>query len=779
MLFQTSIPPRNPPRPWIGVAAFFLTVLLWNDVFAVTATNSTHWAFQPITTPALPADTGTNAIDRFVFAALPVRGTQADSESARRTVIRRLSFDLRGLPPSPGEVAAFLTDGAPDAFERLVERFLASPHYGERWGRHWLDIVAYADSNGYFNADSDRPLAWKYRDYVIRSLNADKPLDRFIQEQIAGDELAGYTPGGDITPEMIEPLTATHFWRNVPDGSGESDGNPLEVKVDKYAVIEGNVQLLGSAFLGLTLQCARCHEHKFEPVAQEDYYALQAILRPAFDPDHWLKPNERAVEAGTRAERENHHRIGRGIERELKTLRESLDGLAAPFRRQLLEENLATLDEPARNAVQKALDTKEKDRTDAMKSLLKTNAPLVEITAGQLHKRFPTLASASQPLTERIQSREAAKLPPLERIAMVGEPTNAPPVHHLFIRGSHATEGKEIPPGVPPALARRVDFNLPGTGHGHPATSGRRLALARWITAPENPLVARVLANRIWHFHFGQGIVSTIDNLGQSGAKPSNPGLLDWLAGELIRSGWSLKHLHRLIVTSAAWRQGLGVESPIGLIGKTGVTASSSATLQPRNLSPRSRRLDAEALRDAMLTVSGELDSRIGGPYVPGKADAEGQIIIDESQPGAHRRSLYLQQKRTHPVSLLSVFDGPAHNPVCIQRVQSTVALQSLAVLNSEFVRARAKAFARRVLSSTPTISPTAGGGDSASRQAPLRLAFELAYGRPPTIDESAAAEGFLGAQSSVRAGESDATERVWTDFCQMLIASNAFLYVD
>src|SRR5438094_3811676 len=295
-----------------------------------------HWAFEPRTRPPVPEirdqQSGTaNPIDAFIVTMLKKERLALLPEADRRSLIRRLSFDLRGLPPTPDEVAEFLADRRTDAYANLVERFLASPQYGERWGRHWLDIAAYADSHGYFSADSDRPAAWKYRDYVVRSLNADKPFDRFIQEQIAGDELAGYANGDDVTPEISDMLVATHFWRDAPDGTGESDGNPLELKVDRYSVLEGNVQLLGFAFLGLTLQCARCHDHKFEPVKQEEYYALQAIVRPAFDPDHWLKPNERAVAIGTRAAREKNERELREHERALKTLKESLEGLSGPF----------------------------------------------------------------------------------------------------------------------------------------------------------------------------------------------------------------------------------------------------------------------------------------------------------------------------------------------------------------------------------------------------------------------------------------------------------------
>src|ERR1051326_3989731 len=294
------------PRAWSRLGGLLVVALLGCPLPARPATNSTHWAFQPLRRPAVPASALPNAVDAFVSSAPAKKRRSLAPEANRRALIRRLSFDLRGLPPSVEEVADFLKDTRPEAYERLVERFLASPRYGERWGRHWLDLAGYADSNGYFSADSDRPLAWKFRDYVVRSIGADKPLDRFIQEQIAGDELAGYVSGGDVTPEMIDLLIATPFWRNAPAGTGESDGNPLEVKVDRYAVLEGNVQIVGSAFLGLTLQCARCHDHKFEPVTQADYYGLQAILRPAFDPERWLKPNERAIETGLRSEREAH-----------------------------------------------------------------------------------------------------------------------------------------------------------------------------------------------------------------------------------------------------------------------------------------------------------------------------------------------------------------------------------------------------------------------------------------------------------------------------------------
>jgi hypothetical protein len=764
-------------RPCAVVRSRFcvITLLMVCGLAMASATNSTHWAFQPLVRPPLPSIKYSNPIDASVFSKLSKKNGALDAEADRRTLIRRLSFDLRGLPPSPEEVSDFLKDNRANAFEKLVEDFLSSPRYGERWGRHWLDIVGYADSNGYFNADSDRPLAWKFRDYVVRSMNADKPLDFFIHEQIAGDELVGYVAGGDVTPEMVEPLIATHFWRNAPDGTTESDGNPLEVKVDKYAVLEGNVQNLGSAFLGVTLQCARCHDHKFEPITQAEYYSLQAILRPAFDPDRWLKPNERAIEVGSRSERDAHQRLTAEVERDVKTLKESLEGLTALFRKQFIDENLATLNASMRKAIQEALDTKEKQRTEAMKSLLKTNATLVDIKTDALEKKFPAFAAAAEPLRETIKKRESEKPAPLEKLAATFEPANSRPVHHLLVRGSHANEGREIPPGIPAILNAVVAsnqttsgefaaFSDSSTNRSNSNSSHRRLALAYWLTSPTNPIVARVLVNRIWNYHFGQGLVSTLDNLGQSGERPVYPELLDWLASEFIGSGWSLKHLHRLILNSATWKQ---------------------ACADVENRSPMIRsqplRLDAESLRDAMLTVSGEIDLTSGGSYVPTTTDKQGQVIIDEKQAGAYRRSIYLQQRRTAPVSFLSSFDGPAHNPVCVQRVSSTVALQSLFLLNSEFVQLRARSFAKRILACNDLAARevTNEKPNGSRLKSVLRLAFELAYNRPPMPRELSAAKSFIKEQRVIYQGQPDAAVRIWTDFCQMLLASNAFLYVD
>lgn len=732
----------------------------------VVAETANHWTFQAPRLPRIPDAPAVgqgvsleHPIDRFVARRLLEVGATIEPAADRPALLRRLSFDLRGVPPTPEEMARFVSDTRPDAWERWIEAFLSSPDYGERWGRHWLDIAGYADSNGYFNADSDRPLAFKYRDYVVRSIQNDTPFDRFIQEQIAGDELVGYARGGDITPEMVEPLVATGFLRTVPDGTGESDGNPLEVKVDRYTVLEGTVQQIGSAFLGITLQCARCHAHKFEPVRQEEYYGLQAILRPGYDPENWLKPNERVLVVGTRAEREATEKSIRQHERDSKTLNEAMEALAAPFRRQWIEENLKGLEESVRKSVQQALEKPEKERTETLRQLLKTHAALVEATQEALETRFPDYAASRRPLQHALARLEMTKPQPLERIAAFHEPAKPPPVHRLLVRGNHATEGEAVEPMVPVSLAIRAGYRPERLESRQ--TTGRRLALARWLTAPDNPVVARVLVNRVWNYHYGQGLVPTLENLGQSGGQPASVDLIDWLASEFVRSGWSLKQLHRLILTSATWRQRVRAEVPETIPGllKVGPT-----------------RLDAEALRDAMLAVSGELDRTRGGPYVPIRVEGDGQITVDEKTPGAHRRSIYLQQRRTQPPAMLQVFDGPAHNPVCVQRVQSTVALQSLTMLNSEFVRLRSRAFARRLLGAVVSSGTEL---DATAVDARLGDSIRWAYGREPSPREIDLGRAFLRRQAVLYPEGSGRQLSAWTDYCQMILASNEFLYVD
>jgi len=761
-LWQAIQQERMPPgEPLAGPERALLRRWIEQGAPGLVTTVQVHWAFRSPQRPSIPRvlhpEGVRTSIDTFLLAALEQKGLSFRPEADRATLVRRISFDLTGLPPTPADIETFVRDQEPDAYKRMVERYLASAQYGERWGRHWLDLAGYADSNGFFTSDSDRPLAYKYRDYVVRAFNEDKPFDRFIQEQIAGDELAGFGPESDVTPEMAALLTATHFLRNAPDGTGESDGNPEELASDRYAVIEGNLQILGSALLGVTLQCARCHNHKFEPITQQEYYQLQAVFKSAYNHDRWLKPNERVQCVGTHADCEANRQQIQAFDRDLKATKESLEGLTKPFRELVLEENLRQLPEDIRIGIRAALDTPEKRRLEEMKLLLKQHESLVQIQGEQLARRFPELSAGYRSLTEAIKKKEEQKPTSLPQVAALTDVTPNPPPHHLLARGNYSNPVRPVEPGVPSVFCTgnnvfQVSI-LPGQ-----KSSGRRLAFARWLTSPEHPSLARLMVNRIWLHHFGHGLVATPNNFGVSGSQPTHPELLDYLATEFVRSGWSVKAIHRLILMSAAYRQASAMNDR-------------AYELDPENhllWRYSLRRLEAEAIRDAMLFISGELELKLGGPYTPTRRDKDGQVSVEETAPDARRRSLYLQQRRTQVVSVMEVFDAPDMIPNCPRRGSSTVSLQSLALLNSDFVRARSNTFADRLTQSIPH--------DAKTR---LTLAFELAYGRKPRSSEQAAAEEFLRSQHAYYSGKPDAEKRVWADLCQMLLAGNNFLYVE
>jgi hypothetical protein len=727
----------------------------------LVAADKPHWAFVAPERPTLPTvknDTLVRTpIDRFIQKALEARKLTLGQAADRATLLRRVSYDLTGLPPTPAEIKLFQHDNSPDAYEHMVERYLASPHYGERWGKFWLDAAGYSESNGYFNADSDRPVAYRYRDYVISSFNRDKPYDRFVTEQLAGDELAHYTAASDVVGETLELLTATHFLRNAPDGTGESDGNPDEVRIDRYTVIEGNLQNTVNCLLGLTIQCARCHSHKFEPILHQDYYGLEAVLFGAYNPDKWTKPNDRIVYVGTRAEREDHQRRSEKIERRIKSLEAGLHTLAEPYKEQVFENRLKNVDAKLREEILAAFRTPKEKRSKAQEALLTQYARDLAIKDEELAKQFPEFAAVRTPVQKAIELRRKELPPPMERVAVLLDTDPKPPAHHILLRGVHSNPGPEVAPSVVTALDPRHTFHVdsPGTAV---ASTGRRTAFARWVTSPENPLFARVMVNRIWQNHFGAGLVATPDNLGQSGAKPSHPELLDYLATEFVRTGWSIKALHRLILNSAVYRQESAVRED-------------AFAADPDNLLlwrfPL-RRLDAEAVRDSMLTAAGELDQRMKGQYVPTTRTAEGSVVVDEKKPDATRRSVYLQQRRTQVATLLELFDAPAMVSTCSQRSPSTIPLQSLALLNSPFARARSQAFANRILKVA-----------EASDLSRIGLAFELACGRLPQPKEATASTQFLSEQRKLYAVDKQAELQIWTDFCQMILASNAFLYVD
>jgi hypothetical protein len=742
-----------------------------------------HWAFRPPVRPAVP-EVRTNGvrvpnpIDRFLLSALQRKGQAFSPPADKRMLLRRVTFDLIGLPPTPEEVEAFLADTAPNAYEKVVDRLLADPRYGERWARHWLDTAGYADSEGILEEDRIRPNAWRYRDYVLRSLNSDKPYDQFLREQIAGDELVDYRSAERWTPEIEEALTATGFLRTAVDATRD-DFNEHQFTEYQYRMLNDTQTILVSSTLGLTLQCARCHDHKYEPFSQRDYYRMQALLAGAIRPKGKLLPtNRRQIVAATAAEQKRAREVNDQVTAAVQALDQKETALRTEFRLRALDSKLAGVPEADRAALAQAARVEEAKRTAEHKALAVKYKTLLETTPDALAAAFPEFKqqqAALQKAKEEAQSKHVT----LPEIRALYDQDAAPPPTCVLVRGEWTHPGEAVEPGIPAILDDPGHpFRIPPTAAGA-ATTGRRRALAEWITRPDNPLTARVVVNRIWAYHFGVGLVATVENFGRSGAAPTHRPLLDWLACSLVRGidgsrPWTLKALHRLIVTSAAYRQASAYRAP-------------AARVDPENRllwRQRSRRLEAEAIRDSMLSVSGTLDPRMYGEPVGEEARATGEIVpVGEEKDG--RRSLYLLVRRSRPVTLLNTFDAPIMETNCTRRLTSTTATQALALLNSSFVESQAEHFARRVLMEALERPSAASENPSETErlQKAVDSAYRLAFGRRPALKEQAAALAFLQAQTARyrNAGKpaSAASEQALTDFCLALLSANEFVYVD
>ena len=643
----------------------------------ITLEDRNYWAFQPIVRP--PVDTASadsrarTPIDTLLLQAMTA-GLSFSPDAERSVLIRRLYFDLIGLPPTQEEFTRWNTLTDSNWYEQLVDSLLESPHYGERWGRHWLDVAGYAESEGQTAQDADRPWAWKYRDYVIRSFNSNKPFDRFITEQLAGDELAG-PKQGDWTAEQIELLTATGFLRMAADGTGSGDNSPEA----RNKVIADTLKIVSSSLLGLSVGCAQCHDHRYDPISHVDYYALRAIFEPAFDWQNWRVPELRRVSLYTAADREN----AAAIDKEAQQVAEERGKKEAEFMAQALEKELMKYEEPLRAQLQAAYKTPEKDRSAEQTQLLKQN-PSVNISPAVLYQYLPAAAEELKKLDAKITEIRARK-PKEEFIQALTEQPDRVPDTHLFHRGEHQQPKQKVlpsdltiaaPEGGLPTIPER-DTSL--------TSSGRRLAYARWLTSGKHPLVARVLVNRVWLHHFGQAIVPTPSEFGKLGVNPTHPELLDWLADEFMRSGWDLKQLHRLILASTAWRQS-SVRDP----AKVALDAENKYYWH-KSL----QRLDAEVLRDRMLFSSGTLERDLFGNSVAIKEDETGQVIVDGQQK---RRSIYVRVRRSQPVAMLQSFDAPVMDVNCDRRPVSTVATQSLILMNGEFTLQQADLLAARVI---------------------------------------------------------------------------------
>ena len=751
-------------------------------VHDITDEEKGFWSFQPIQRPSIPAvaqtDRVRSPIDAFVLQKLQDKGLSISADAERLTFIRRVTFDLHGLPPTPADVDEFLQDPAPDACERLIDRLMASPHYGERWGRHWLDLAGYADSDGYTEADPVRKYSYKYRDWVVRAMNADMPFNQFVLEQLAGDELVPL-PHANLSVEHQDLLIATGFLRTVADGTGQG----ADPKVARNAVVAETVKVVSTSLLGLTVGCAECHNHRYDPIPQTDYYRMRAIFEPALNWKEWRTPAQRLITLYTDADRAKAAEVEAEAAKILEERKKKLDG----FIEQIFERELAKVPEEHRERVKAARTTPPKERTAEQVALLK-EYPSADPQPGQIDLYDHKAAQELKKDDER--AAEVRKRKPVEDfISVLNEIPGQIPATVLFYRGDPDQPKQAVSPGELSVLDW-LGTAIPDKIEGLP-TTGRRTAYARHLTSGRHPLVARVFVNHQWMNHFGRGIVPTAGDLGVLGERPTHPELLDWLASEFSGTAgdsqatvnpWSIKRLHRLMTTSTAYRQ-------------ASAHTSQGDALDPDNrlLSRMSvRRLTAESVRDAILVVNGTINHKLGGPAVPVMLDEDGQVVVGienlngENRPGPiiplngeeYRRSVYVQVRRSRPLAVLDTFDLPTLDPNCTVRTSSTVAPQSLLLMNSDFVLGAARQLTERLNSAV--------GADPNER---IRLAWRLLFGRLPTDGEQQSASQFvideLARLTTAAEAITDPKQKpdphqwAWTAFCQALLGSNEFLYVD
>jgi hypothetical protein len=727
----------------------------------ISAEARAYWAFlRPVRSalPLLRNSADANPIDAFIDKALDERGLQRAPKADARTLLRRAYLDLTGLPPTPAEVTAFVSDPSPHRWEHLIDRLLACPHYGERWGRHWLDVARYADSNG-FEHDFDRPNAWRYRDYVIRSFNEDKPYDLFLKEQIAGDEL---------DHASRDSLVATAFLRCYAKVGFREKDNPQF----RYDYLDDMIGTIGRGILGLTVQCARCHNHKFDPISQKDYYRVEASLFGYVEVDHPLTTPDAAAA---------YEKKIAAIEARIQPLKQEIRSIERPYRDRLLPEKYGAFPEN----VQIAIRTPETQRTPGQALLAAQIIRTVDVSDKEIE-----LVMRSEDLERKRELEQRIRNVEKERPAAIpvamgitdgdyrfapdgpgDEPEPGKGIKQEAIAGSFLNDGSSRYRPPPAYFLFHGDYQSRGPvmepgfikviTYGNPPieispadgrTSGRRRALAEWLVSPDNPLTARVIVNRVWHHHFGRGIVATLDNFGKMGEKPTHPELLDWLARDLIDHGWSLKYLHRLIMTSNVYQRASQFENAANLAKDSDDTFLWRFPMQ---------RLDAELVRDVILATSGALNLAMYGPPVFPKLQPEvlhamnkGIWKQEDDGPNVWRRSVYVYRKRGLPFPMFEVFDLPDQNITCGRRNLSTVPTQALTLLNDDFVLRQAQLFADRVKEAAPS--------DPAAQ---VRTAYEIALGRLPSDEEGKLAVDFLERQKLV-------------DFTHVLLNLNEFLYI-
>ena len=693
-------------------------------VAKIDPSRSSHaeWLFQKPKPPVVPAvqrrEWVANPIDAFVLARLEAKNLAPSPPAGPRALLRRVYFDLIGLPPTPDEVQTFLSDSSPPAYEKVLDRLLADPRYGERWARHWLDLVRYAESDG-FAIDSERPTAWRYRDYVIRSFNNDKPYDLFVKEQIAGDELQDRRANPEDRPER---LVALGFLRMA---TWEADANfKTQLRQDFLNEI---TSATSSVFLGLTVGCARCHDHKYDPVPQRDFYRLQAFFaatRIDERPAAFREPENPSLMK----------RLARQYEDEAEAAGEEFKKLEEELKRKYIQAKNLQPDDKAAEEFRRALrDAKDATYTEQERKSHQA--------ARDLQRRLSEAAPRYRPMAYSVSEVVPPHVPAVADTSVLAG-------------GELANKGRKVEPGfLTCILGGEEPAKIPFAG----GSSGRRSALADWIASPNHPLTARVMANRIWQHHFGEGLARTPSDFGLNGGRPSHPELLDWLAAQFIEKKWSIKSLHKLMLLSNTYRQSTG-----------GPDAARSAEMDPDNrLLWRMNwlRLESEVLRDSILALSGRLEKSAGGPgvFLHLPDDVAGGFEFFKWFPSAEkdqlRRTIYTFQRRSVAMPMMEVFDAANMSESCARRSATTVAPQAFTLLNGDFTNGEARHFAQRVIESA---------GTDPDRQ--VDRAFWLALSRPPS------------------AREMEQAQRMWAQFAPqdaltrlgvVLFNLNEFLYLE
>ncbi len=736
-----------------------------------------HWSFKPIKKVSIPRNSNralVNPIDAFIDRKLIQAGLSSSPIAEKRLLIRRLSFDLRGLPPTPEEVDDFLADEREDAWDRLVNYYLSSPHSGERWARHWLDAAGYAESDGGALNDPTRPYAWRYRDYVVRSFNQNKSIDQFFQEQLAGDEMIeGEIDIYDREHETL--LAATGFLQMAPDATRTSN-----TIMDRNNAVAETLKVVSSSMLGLTVGCAQCHDHKYDPIGIDDYYSFRSVFDPAFPLDKWRQHDARLIDL---TQPDLDAKIDR-IEAKAKKLEDDIKARREAVALEIQERKLADVPAEFQEILRSAVRDPSNKRTEQQKKLL-DDYPMVKpvstVIGLLVEYDAPSYRKFEKEFAEVAAIR--ATKPARKMILATTEKPGVIPVSKVFFRGNPESPTEEVTPNELTALRMNgLESSFPENDPSL-STTGRRLAYARHITNPEHPLPARVFVNRVWMHLMGRGIVTTPGDFGISGERPSHPELLDWLANDFISHGWDLKRLIRQILGSHTYRQSSARRDELQQVDPDNIL------LGRANL----KRLDAESVRDALLVAAGLLNPQLGGASLPVTENPEGKTVIgvrkikdglkagvDAGQGDANRRSIYIQMQRNKPLNMLATFDLPRMTPNCEIRPQTTVATQSLWFLNDS-----------QMVDWSERMAEVAYRESEDAERWIEDLFIRLFASRPDDSDKEICL-AYLDSQTQQFNEDKDknwqdqlskdpslTTKRALATLCQTLVASNRFLYID